>query len=547
MNRPPPLLMAELHVDDLALERGGSFEEAQALVMAIAEAAEGAKAKLGIRFRQTFATEAARRRRANPLRALETHGHEIGTHAHGRGLDKARRAVSACGVANRGATPGMVQAGERVDRLWRETHRLGFRWVVDHAPFRAWAYAGHVPWWPGPGFRPDQPALGPAMLDTAADPFAWGLLEHRGREVRHSFGLDDSHFERLESLLEAHGCPLPDGAQGFFVFALHEHNFCAEGSLRPLPRALDAFAAFLARHRVATAEQVLAGLREPEVMPRTAPKPAPLRFARKIEVATRPARRRMRRRAPSGPGPFAVQREDQRLHAMWLGPTVPRGVLVISHAGLRGGTRTLLGPFGIDPRWLTAEGIALVAYDRSGTGRSPSATTLTPGNPLHVQDFDAVLQSVRNRVDPGLPLGVLSFSSGVLPPLRAAGSFDFLLDGEAPASRWDLRPPHALQAPKDDRLASLPLDCEVSWHGREPARLVGRLACPYHRFQAQFDHVHGRLDLHARLMLEAARAGSCTSVRANGGDTLRLLPGHLHVHGRRLQAWILESFEDQSG
>jgi hypothetical protein len=532
-------VIAELHVDDLALEAGAPWGEAARLLETVAELAEGVGARLSFRVRRRFA-EGDARQGGRTLRRLEALGHEVGTHAHGAQLGRSKRAVDATGVDNRAATPGMVQAAHP-GRLWRRIAELGFGWVTDHPAERCWTYSGLLPWRPGADYRPDQPALGPVMLATSADPFAWGLLQRRAGRVQHQWGLDHHHFERLEDLLAAHPRPLPRGSQPYFSFAIHEHNLCREGSLEPLPRSLAALEAFLGRHTVLASGEVAASIVEPELAP-TAPDSRPLRFARRVRMASQPLRDRLPRRRPQA-GPFELQAGRRRLRALWLGPPEPRAVLLLSHAGLQGGTRTLLRPFGLEPRGLLAEGIAVVAYDRSGTGASPADTPLTPGNRVHVQDFRAAIQALRRELDPHVPVGVLSFSSGILPPLRAGEPLAFLMDGEAPADRWSLHPPPRAGVSRDERLQHLPMDRDEPWAGREPARLLAGMSCPYHRLQAAYDHVHGRMDLHARLMLEAAHAAGLPSVRANGEGELRPLPGRLHAHGALIERWILEAFE----
>jgi hypothetical protein len=533
-------VIAELHVDDLALEAGAAWLDAARLLEAVGELALGVDARLSFRFRRRFAEDDARQG-GRVLRRLEAMGHEIGTHAHGRGLTRAKRAVDATGVANQAATPGMVQAKDPA-RLWRRTAELGFAWITDHPAERAWTYGGLLPWRPGADYRPDQPALGPVMIATSADPFAWGLLRRGDGRVEHQWGLDAEHFQRLEGLFAAHRAPLPEGSRPYFSFALHEHNLCRRGSLQPLSHSLEALEAFLGRHRVVPAGEVASSAVATPLAPRS-PAPRPQRFAHRVRMASQPLRRRLPRRGAQPAGPFTLCAGRRRLHALWLGPSVPRGVLLLSHAGVQGGTRTLLRPFGLDPKGLLAQGLAVVAYDRSGTGRSPLDTPLTPGNRVHVQDFRAAITAVRERVGPDSTLGVMSFSSGILPPLRAGEPFDFLLDGEAPADRWSLRPPPSAAAPRDETLRHLPMDQDEPWEGREPAGLLHRLCCPYHRLQAEYDHVHGRLDQHARLMIEAARAAALPRVLANGEEELRVLPGRLHAHGPLIERWIVEAFE----
>ncbi|MFH1466740.1 MAG: hypothetical protein ABIO70_20310, partial [Pseudomonadota bacterium] len=284
MYTDPPFVLAELHVDGLLLERGGAWRAVARLLEMAAEVAEGAGARLTFRVRERFAAEAARHGRGNVLRVLEARGHEVGSHAHGRDLGRVQAAVSACGVANRGLTPGMVQAGARAGALLERAAALGFAWVTDHPPVRAWAYAGHLPWRPGAGYRADRPPLGPVVLETAADPFAWGLLRREpGGGVRHRFGLEARNFEALARLLEVHAaCPLPPGRRGFFAFALHEHNLCLEGSQHPAPGALEALAVFLARCEVRTAgELVVLGPEPARIAPAPAAAPV-LRLVRRV-------------------------------------------------------------------------------------------------------------------------------------------------------------------------------------------------------------------------------------------------------------------------
>lgn len=550
-------VVAEIHVDDLALERGAPWAAASALVERIAEVAEGAGARLTLRFRETFAREAARQRGHSLLRRLEDRGHEVGTHAHGKHLAAAWRAVSACRVANRGVTPGMVQARAGYGALFDEAATLGFGWMTDCPPRRLWSGAGHLPWRPGPGCSPFRPAGPLVLVEVSVTPFAWGLLSPDGQGQ----GLDEGRFQRLEELLARHGRrPLPAGLPPYFCVTVHEHDFCAPDSLRPDPAALDAFGAFLGRHRVVTAGEVASGCPPPsvqEVGPRGA---APVPVARTLrwssglqDMAPRGLRRlrqdlrsTMDRVGPAGEGAFTVPIGSDLLHAVWIGPRQPRAVVLVSHAGPRGGTSVLLQPFGLDAGDLGAAGVAVVAWDRRGTGRSRAGVDLTPGQPAHVEDFQAVWDHVVGRIHAGTPVGVLSFSSGILPPLRAGRPLAFLVDAEAPADRWTLLPPELPSSPDVDRLTRLSVDDDAAWAGREPRVLVGRLRCPYHRLQAEVDHVHGRLDLHARLLLEGASGAArrrCNGIPWSPGDPPALLPGHLHAHGDLVRRWILDEVE----
>jgi len=549
--------MAEIHVDDLFLRRGGRWADAATLVDSIASTAENACARLCFRFRENFAGQAARQGRDNLLQRLQRRGHELGTHAHGRHLARAMGAGDACGVDNRGVSPGMVQAGRRAGALFDQLAALGFAWMTDVPPERIWSTAGWLPWLPAAGYRADGAPLGPVAIETSADPFAWGLLERHGDQIRHRYGLDAACFDRLEALMAIHARrQLPAGQSGYFGFTLHEHNLCAAGTLRPEPASLQALGEFLRGKDVRTAGELAAELAE-EASPQPRRRVLAPRLARalRLGLAAKAPAARLRRSARlrldglrSAPADsFSVRREDQRLHARWIGPRRPRGLLLLCHAGQRGGCEWLLQPFGMDPRQLTGAGIAVVAYDRAGTGRSRARVALTPGNPVHVRDFQAVFDAVRRKLTSGAPLGVLSFSSGILPPLRAGRPLAFLADGEAPADRYSLLPPAGSGAPCDPRLQACALHDEASWQGREPLSLVGALTCPYHRLQAALDHVHGRMRAHAQLMLEEARQGASPRVRCNGARALQPLPGRLHSHGPAIARWILEEFEAATG
>lgn len=262
-------------------------------------------------------------------------------------------------------------------------------------------------------------------------------------------------------------------------------------------------------------------------------------------MGLQPLRRRLRRevdRLGPGPvGPFTVPVGQDRLQASWSGPADPMGVLLVSHAGDRGGTAVQLQPFGVDPRDLAAQGIAVITWDRRGTGRSPAAVDLSPGALAAVEDFQAVFDQVASRVEPGTPFGVLSWSSGILPALRAGRDLAFLLDGEAPADRWSLLPPQLPSSPDIGRMAAWSLQEDAPWAGREPLPLLSRIRCPYHRLQAELDHVHGRFDLHARRMVEEARR-VLPQALCNGGTDVRPLAGRLHAHGATIRQWILDAF-----
>lgn len=236
-----------------------------------------------------------------------------------------------------------------------------------------------------------------------------------------------------------------------------------------------------------------------------------------------------RRRALSGGLRVPVGRREiivERLAAQ-----DPIAVLVISHAGREGGRRLGLTPLGLGVPDIADIGLGLFVYDRAGTGASPEAGPLTPGNPSHTDDFRAVLALARSE---GLPVIALSWSAGVLPVLRAAREGDrpdALVDVEGPADRWSLIPPGgnelSVRDPWDDR----------RWEGLEPAALLCALGVPYARLQGELDHLHGAVSEHARRMVEAARAAGLP-VHDPG-----VLAGRVHGHPAAVLDAILWAIE----
>jgi hypothetical protein len=336
--------------------------------------------------------------------------------------------------------------------------------------------------------------------------------------------------------------PRPEGLPAFFLFTVHEHNFLAPGAREADPEALHGFAAFLGGCPGGTARaEDLAEALPAQDFPCRPPGRLPLPGLR------RTLRRGLRRLLPRPEGePFTVRVADRVLHALYLGPARPRALLLLSHAGRQGGTTLRLDPFGLSSAALVERSIAVVCFDRSGTGRSSApGVSLAPGNPLHVEDLQAVHDALCQRV-PGVPVGALSWSSGLLSVLRAGRRFAFVVDGEAPAERLSLRPPDDAGLPRDPRLEARALHEDLAWEGLEPARLLGGLSCPYHRLQGALDHVHGHQWHHASVMLDAARR-VLPRVRCNGGEDLRPLPGRLRDHGDVVLGWLLDEVEGARG
>jgi len=520
----------EVHVDDEQLvghpER---WPQARDLVDAIARCAEEQGARLCFRFRADFSRGATG---TGFLPGLRERGHEIGVHAHGRRLAAATRALRACGVEPAAAVPGLVQAGAGGRRaLLRQVGALGIGLVTDHGPWSAWAYEGLMP-------RTEQ---GITVMAPTVRPYDWGLLHRDGRRA----GVTDSGMARLAALERQ---AQSQGA-AWFGLALHEHDLCAPGSLRLEPGRLDALGRFLDARvgPVAPLAEVSAASpgSPPEAPPRVSTA-GPVRLAdprvlaargfgrardRLVQIAARRPRRM--RRPRQGPTHDWLEVGGRRVAIQRHGPSDPRAHCVLCHAGESGGLATALAPFGLAVSDLTRRGWAVWLYDRAGTGRSPPAGDLLPGNPAHTEDWRAVVRHVRSSEGRSgedrcsverPPVVALSWSSGILPVLRAARSGDrpdALVDGEAPADRWSLVPPSGAKAP---RLRQRDPWDDAAWDGLEAVAMLPTLERPYARLQAHFDHVHGVMHTHARRLQAAATAAGLPSA------PLEILPGRLPGH-----------------
>lgn len=172
---------------------------------------------------------------------------------------------------------------------------------------------------------------------------------------------------------------------------------------------------------------------------------------------------------------------------MRVGPESPRLEVVVSHAGVSGGTRDQLRPWGLSTK--DFPDLAFWFFDRSGD--------LRPGHPAHADQ----LVEVFRRARPGA--GVLTWSAGVIPALRALDRIDpaWLIDTEGPSDRLSLVP---RSDEADEAGHRMQLGHPTDW---EPFRLLPSLKAPYHRLQGERDHMHGRTRRHAEVMLAAARDG----------------------------------------
>jgi hypothetical protein len=523
----------ELHVDDELLSRDPArWPEARDLVATIAQLAEDRGARLCIRFRLAFARHA----QSDPLLPrLEEAGHELGVHTHGKGLAQAAQAVRACGVEPAVAVPGLVQAGpDGRAVLLRQAASLGFSMVTDHGIRQAWAYEGLA-------HRIEE---GLVVMAPTVRPTDWGLISPQGQRM----GLRMEGVERLRRLEQR----AADQGAAYFGLALHEHDLCPPGSLKPSRSSLEALSSWLDARVVPS----MSCLGEVQARPLRSSRPLSDRrtwLVRRVrsavgssrggvEMMAHRARKSRRMRPPRGSlgeGMEWVELGQRAIVARRGGSRSPRAICLISHAGLQGGIGQGLSPFGLGERDLAREGWELWTYDRAGTGRSPAARdpSLSPGNAAHMEDWRAMLAHVRGS---SLPVVAMSWSAGVLPVLRAAAEGDrpdALVDAEGPADRWSLVPP---RGPKAIEMGARDPWNDQAWTDLEPVRLLPKLSRPYARLQAEQDHLHGQMSLHAERMWAAAQAFALPTWPPS------ILSGHLHGHPSEvLEAlnWVRDRIE----
>jgi len=512
----------ELHVDDEILADDPSrWPEARALVMAIAQVAEAQRARLSLRIRTPFARSA---QGTDTLAALVSRGHEVGVHAHGKGLAAAITAVRAAGVTPTVAAPGLVQVGPSGrGSLLRQAASHGIQLVTDHGPQRAWAYDGLMP-------RLED---GVVVAGPTVRPFDWGLMERDGTRHRLTAAAIDQLRRREQQAFE-------QGA-AYFGVAIHEHDLALEGTLSPDPDALGLLGEYLDA-RVKVSGTIDRPAPACEAVP---PKPISdhrVRFARAIHMATAKARRALPERRGRGAAvpldqAFELEVDERKITAIRHGSGEPRAVVLVSHSGTTGGCSMELGPFGLGLRDLVGRELAVYLYDRAGTGTSQASGPLTPGNRAHTRDWQAMLALAREE---GVPVVALSWSAGGIPVLQAAVHGerpDAWVDAEGPAERWSLVPPRGNELSEEDPWR------DGAWALKEPARMIHRLAVPYARLQGTEDHVHGEMTEHALRMIGAAQAADLKVLR------YAPLVGHLHGHPAAVLTaieWAIEA-SGQSG
>jgi len=509
----------EIHFDDEILCRDGShWPHARKLAETVANIAESKGARFCFRFRSLFAQHA---RGTGLLPNLVQRGHQVGVHAHGRGLGRAVAALGDAGVMPEVGVPGLVQGGpRRRNRILAESADLGLRLVCDHGEELAWAYDGV---WP-------RFESGVWVLAPLVRPFDWGLMTRDG--TRHGITKKSlAELRRLEGLASGMG------ARSFGA-AFHEHDLCPPHSLHPNDAALEAMADFL-DERIQPVPLPPVGLVAGGGERERDPEPSGLgrRGARRGFTALRAGLRARKLSGLEKQGDLfrlSVGEGTSRKRLICverLGAENPEKVCVLWHAGAEGGRRLRMRPFGLSAHQLTETGWAVWMADRTGTGDSDrvGGVDLSPGNSMHDEDWRAVLQRVRSTSPSGVPVVALTWSAGLIPVLRGMACGvgpDALVDGEGPVDRWSLRWPAQARAQGLDRWD---LWDGSTWDGLEAVDLVAKATTPlpYVRLQGTRDHAHGWMTDHAVRLDRACRQSGWKMM----GPTLGTLPGSLAAHG----------------
>lgn len=155
------------------------------------------------------------------------------------------------------------------------------------------------------------------------------------------------------------------------------------------------------------------------------------------------------------------------------------------------------------PKEIASWGCAAVVLDLSGRGKSWGVESY--GGPENHQDVRAALKWMGEA---GLSrVGVLSLSLGASAAagaLASGGQAEFWIDWEGPSDREIITYGGRRMAPA----AGHGLQDDRYWYPREPVRFVGRITCPYLRFQGLHDHAQPGEFRHAERMLRAASSGT---------------------------------------
>ncbi len=183
---------------------------------------------------------------------------------------------------------------------------------------------------------------------------------------------------------------------------------------------------------------------------------------------------------------------------------------------------------------LARAGLTTLVFTPSG--REGAAGREDYCGPLHQVECAAALRLLLARTE---RVAVVSISFGLPMAMgalirhpRLAESVAVMMDWEGPGHRrW-------LRSPATDHTTD-----PAYWAPREAVTMVGALACPYHRVQSRWDHVHGRQRSIGTEMLEAASGGTAPAVWINDqrhrpGLPPRWISARPSVQGRLMVGWL---------
>lgn len=221
-----------------------------------------------------------------------------------------------------------------------------------------------------------------------------------------------------------------------------------------------------------------------------------------------------------------------RLHT----PERPASLAVLLVPGGLDGLRGVegLSPVLTAPR-LAREGYAALAWGPSG--REGTAGPEDCNGPLHQEEFAAALRLLVDRYATVAVLSIsfgLSIAAGALAAKpELARRVRVVIDWEGPPHRGWFRG-NRVHGPD-----------EAWWGDREPLHHIGRVACPYWRFQSAWDHVHGADTGLGLEMVRAAMEGVSPDVRLNGSgppfETVPLGPVAVRAQAKVLLGWLREA------
>ena len=209
--------------------------------------------------------------------------------------------------------------------------------------------------------------------------------------------------------------------------------------------------------------------------------------------------------------PTASQKIYAHIHKPWADRKYP-GVVIVP-GGFSPGT-AYDKRAALTAQEISAKGFVVLHYDPSGRGKS-SGTENCWGT-VHQKELAFVLDyfSSLSEVDSD-NIGVLSFSIGITIAAGALARFSnvkvkYLFDWEGPSNRFI-----TTQNDTYEPVANFPTLDDDFWKEREAVKFIGDIECGYFRYQADIDHVQGKLKDHAIELINKATKGKAAWTQSN--------------------------------